>query len=211
MLRPVYTGLYTTRKRTRQHATLLANNDASCLYKVISYVQRDATTRKISATNVASCLHGLQATCKRTQQHATLLASNVASCLHGVISYMETDATTRNIISQRCCVLFVQGYKLRANGCNNTQQSQPTTLRPVCTGLYATSKRTQQHATLLANNNASSLYGVISFVQKDATTRNIISQQCCVLFARGYKLRGNGCNNTEHYQPTMLGPVFTEL
>ena len=159
------------------------------------------------------------------QQHATLLANNVASCLHGVISYDQTDATTRNIISQQCCVLFARGYTLRANGCNYFQHCgannvasclhgvisyeqtdaitsnivAPTILRPVYTGLYATSKRMQQHATLLANNVASCLQGVIRYEQTNATTRNIISQQCCVLFARGYTLRANECNNTQHY------------
>ena len=54
------------------------------------------------------------------QQHETLLANNVGSCLHGVISYIQTDATTRNIISQQCWVFFARGYKLRANGRNNT-------------------------------------------------------------------------------------------
>ena len=56
----------------------------------------------------------------------------------------------------------------------------------------------QQHATLLANNVGSCLYRVISYEQTDATTRNIISQQCCVLFARGYTLRANGCNYCQH-------------
>ena len=217
------------------------------------------------------------------QQHATLLANNVASCLHGVIRYEQTDATTRNIISQQCCGLFARGYTLRANECNYFQHCgannvasclhgviryeqtdaitsnivAPTMLRPVYTGLYATSKRMQLLPTLWrqqccvlftrgytlrangcnyfqhcgANNVASCLHGVIRYEQTDAITSNIVAptmlrpvytglyatskrmqllptlwrQQCCVLFTRGYTLRANGCNYFQHCGANNIG------